>query len=157
MQGFFKLTLDAHATPVLAVSKRDYLDTVLLIEPQTSKNILVQILPKSVPVVVYAPSNTASTPSLSADSAAATPLVGTAALPADFADRWIVNLVTNVKQRMIVANIGNSLRQPAQVSVIPALGTHGALSGAITYGFSLNMLGGYVGGIDGLEIGSLLT
>jgi hypothetical protein len=44
-----------------------------------------------------------------------------------------------------------------QVSFIPTIGTNMAASGVIENNFSLNVLGGYNGGVDGIEIGGLFN
>ena len=44
-----------------------------------------------------------------------------------------------------------------QFSLTPGLGTHGQLSAQVVNNFSLNVLGGYNGGVNGLEIGGLFN
>ncbi|MBX2906465.1 MAG: hypothetical protein KF744_10535 [Taibaiella sp.] len=41
--------------------------------------------------------------------------------------------------------------KPYQVSLIPGLGTHGNMSGNVANKVSFNVLGGYTGGVDGVE------
>jgi len=54
-------------------------------------------------------------------------------------------------------NIEVSERRLAQVSVIPRIGTNLQMSGLVTNVFSLNILGGYAGGVNGVEIGGLFN
>ncbi len=64
----------------------------------------------------------------------------------------IVRFFTNRKQRVNALNITDSLHRPAQLSLVPMLGTNFRLSGAVTNAFSLNLIGGYNGGVRGLEM-----
>lgn len=47
--------------------------------------------------------------------------------------------------------------RPFQISLIPYIGTNWKVSGSVTNRFSLNVLAGYSGGLDGVEIGGLLN
>jgi hypothetical protein len=47
--------------------------------------------------------------------------------------------------------------RPFQVSFTPGLGTHGSLSSQVINNFSFNILGGYNGGVNGLEAGGLFN
>ncbi|HEY0354948.1 MAG TPA: hypothetical protein VGC29_02020, partial [Flavisolibacter sp.] len=47
--------------------------------------------------------------------------------------------------------------RPFQFSLTPGLSTHGQLSPQVINHFSFNVLGGYNGGVDGLEIGGLFN
>lgn len=65
----------------------------------------------------------------------------------------IVQFFTNPRQRINAVNISHPLRRFGQVSFAPVLGTNWRMSGAITNMLSLNLIGGYNGGLKGLEIG----
>ncbi|MFH2141457.1 MAG: hypothetical protein ABIJ97_03475 [Bacteroidota bacterium] len=47
----------------------------------------------------------------------------------------------------------NNIVRPVQISFISPLGTNGMESGKVANNFSLNMIAGYSGGVEGLEIG----
>jgi hypothetical protein len=47
--------------------------------------------------------------------------------------------------------------RPVQVSLTPGLSTHGRLSPQVINNFSLNVFGGYNGGVDGVELGGLFN
>lgn len=51
---------------------------------------------------------------------------------------------------------GNTIR-PFQISFIPFFGTNGAQSGEFINCFSLNILAGYSGGVNGFELGGLVN
>jgi hypothetical protein len=47
--------------------------------------------------------------------------------------------------------------RPFQVSLIPGISTHGRLNSQVINKFSLNIFGGYSGGVHGMEVGSLFN
>jgi hypothetical protein len=47
--------------------------------------------------------------------------------------------------------------RPFQVSLIPGISTHGSLNSQVINNFSLNIFGGYSGGVRGVEVGSLFN
>lgn len=55
-------------------------------------------------------------------------------------------------------NIGNFFaQQPFQFSITPGLSSQGMYNGQVIDNFSLNLLGGYTAGIEGVEIGGLFN
>lgn len=60
-------------------------------------------------------------------------------------------------QRINAFNINDTLNQRLQISLLPFLGTNRLLSGSIVNDFSVNILMGYSGGVNKLEIGGLLN
>ncbi|MCC9065346.1 carboxypeptidase-like regulatory domain-containing protein [Flavobacterium piscisymbiosum] len=60
------------------------------------------------------------------------------------------------KQKIQSLNLGGLISQaPVQASLIPSLSTRGMMNSQISSSFSLNVLGGYTGGVRGLEIAGL--
>lgn len=138
--GFFKLFLkNAPASPAsIAVSKRDYLDTVIVVEPVNMQQLQIGLSPE---------------PSPAALAVTATP----GELPFFEERRWM-RYATTYRQRLAARNIHDltGLRY-SQVSFVPGFGTSGALSSTMTYRFSLNVIGGFTGGVDGVEVGSVFN
>ncbi|MFD2288913.1 hypothetical protein GJU39_21660 [Pedobacter petrophilus] len=65
---------------------------------------------------------------------------------------------TTAAQRIQSINIQDFFaNRPYQVSIIPGLSSHGALSSQVINKFSLNLAGGYTAGVDGLEFGGLFN
>lgn len=64
----------------------------------------------------------------------------------------LVKLFTNKKQRVNAVNISDSITRPIQFSFLPILGTNFRMSGVVTNNFSLNLVGGYNGGVKGVEL-----
>ncbi len=69
----------------------------------------------------------------------------------------LVNFFTSARQRINAFNINDTLTSIWQVSFLPFLGSNYKMSGVITNMFSLNILGGYSGGLKGLEIGGFFN
>lgn len=60
------------------------------------------------------------------------------------------------RQKIQSLNIGGFIADvPVQASLIPGLSTRGMMNSQINSSFSLNLLGGYTGGVRGLEIAGL--
>lgn len=64
---------------------------------------------------------------------------------------WVVGTYQKLSNR----NIRDSFERDWQVTFLPPLGSNGALSGRVTNKFSLNVLAGYNGGVNGVEFGGL--
>ena len=60
-------------------------------------------------------------------------------------------------QRINAQNVTDSLSRNFQFSILPFLGTNRLLSGSIKNDFSVNLLMGYSGGIQKLEVGGLVN
>jgi hypothetical protein len=138
--GFFKLFLkNAPVSPAsIAVSKHDYLDTVIVVEPVNMQQLQIGLSPEPPPVAL---------------AVTATP----GELPFFEERRWM-RYATTYRQRLAARNIHDltGLRY-SQVSFVPGFGTSGALSSTMTYRFSLNVIGGFTGGVDGVEVGSVFN
>lgn len=68
--------------------------------------------------------------------------------------RWL----TSSKQRIQNMNIPSFLaNMPVQASLTPGLSSHGSMSGNVVNKFSLNLMGGYTAGVDGLEIAGIFN
>ncbi|SFM97335.1 hypothetical protein SAMN05428949_1524 [Chitinophaga sp. YR627] len=62
------------------------------------------------------------------------------------------------KQRMQSLNLSDFFtRQPYQYSLLPALGTHGKLGSQVVNKFSMNLIGGYTAGLNGVEIAGIFN
>lgn len=73
-------------------------------------------------------------------------------------ENWVNSFLLSSKLRIQNINISNFFaRSPIQTSILPGIGTHGLFGAQIVNKVSLNILGGYTGGVNGLEIGSLFN
>lgn len=71
---------------------------------------------------------------------------------------WLVKHILSTRQKINAVNLGKFFAmQPFQFSVLPGLGSHGKMSAQVINKFSLNILGGYNAGVNGVEIGGLFN
>ncbi|MEM9325100.1 MAG: hypothetical protein AAGA85_05575 [Bacteroidota bacterium] len=66
-------------------------------------------------------------------------------------------LVVAQKIRQHLANVQLGEKRPFQISLLPAVGTNGLLSGKITNTVSLNILAGLAYGVEGVELGGAIN
>jgi hypothetical protein len=60
-------------------------------------------------------------------------------------------------QKIINRNINDTFNRAWQVTLVPPIGTNGAMSGLVTNRLSYNVLLGYNGGVDGAEFGGFVN
>lgn len=76
----------------------------------------------------------------------------------DIANIGIARFLTSAKQQIHSLNLGGIISQaPYQLSLTPAINTHGTFSGQIVNDISLNLFGGYNAGVDGVEVGGIFN
>jgi hypothetical protein len=64
----------------------------------------------------------------------------------------------SAKQKMQSINLRKFFTtRPFQLSLVPGISTQGKMSGQVVNNFSFNLLGGYTGGTNGLEVGGLFN
>jgi len=129
-QGIFRLRVRDAVFPFqLTVSKVGYGDTTVTINRDQAENISVTIFPRPVlldPLIVRFSEGDGS---------------------------WLSRLFLSERLRAQSRNIGQFfVSLPYQASLTPGLGTHGKMSGQVVNKFSLNLLGGYTAGVNGLEL-----
>ncbi len=74
-----------------------------------------------------------------------------------FETAGLVRTFVSPEQQALAETVSDTIRRRAQVSLLPYLGTNHRLSGSVINRFSLNVLAGYSGGVEGLEVGGLLN
>ena len=132
--GIFHLTLKNKEKPVLIhVSKISYLDTVIPLPPGSDLDLPVPIHPSPYqlnPVTV-------------SDKVEKT---------------WVAKLFLSSRQMVQSLNLAKFFAdKPYQFSLTPGLGTHGRMSAQVINKFSLNIIGGYTAGVNGVEIGGIFN
>jgi hypothetical protein len=71
---------------------------------------------------------------------------------------WLGRMFISSRQKIQAINLAGFITNvPVQTSLVPGLGSHGAMSGQTVNHFSVNALGGYNGGVDGMEVGGLFN
>jgi hypothetical protein len=128
--GHFRLRIKDRAFPVnITISKVGYGDTTMVIARQEDVNLRISLSQKAVdldPLIVRYSAGESS---------------------------WLGRLFLSAKLRAQSRNIGKFfVALPYQASLTPGLGTHGRMSSQVVNKFSLNLLGGYTAGVNGVEI-----
>lgn len=132
-QGYFELKLKNHIGPILiTVSKEDYRDTSTYILPDIIVNEK-----SSIKNYKYYPDNVTGN---------------------DVEHNRFARIFISSKQLLQGLNLGNFFAySPYQISLTPGLSTHGLYNSQVIDHLSLNLLGGYTAGIDGLELAGLFN
>lgn len=135
--GFYSLNIEKKPQEIaqIGISKENYRDTFVMIKPADSRILSVEL-------------NKIQNPNEA---------VGADSGKQNLDNNPVVNLLTNAKLRLQSLNLKKGFRRSSQISFLPYLGTNGALSGSITNDYSLNILGGYSGGVRKLELGGIFN
>lgn len=162
-EGYFKLRLkNSHASLVaLTVSKELYEDTTISIEPRYNQQVSVTLVPVETmagQVVVSPEDYFTARPSLAVSDTLPVTIPGgkkdSVRVENKGPGRW---LLSNWQKRQSLNLKKFFTTRPFQVSFTPGLGSHGKLSAQVVNNFSLNVLGGYTAGTNGIEIGGLFN
>ncbi|MEP7231837.1 MAG: STN and carboxypeptidase regulatory-like domain-containing protein [Ginsengibacter sp.] len=163
-KGFFKIKLKSkNKTAELTVSKEFYQDTTVVIQPKFNQQLTITIMPVDdhVSMITVGPGDLYAPDSLKLS-------IETDSLITEYlyVKRDSVKLektaagkfLLSSKQKIQSLNLKKFFTErPFQFSVTPGLSTHGKLSPQIVNNFSLNMFGGYSGGLNGVELGGLFN
>jgi hypothetical protein len=133
--GFYALNLEQKTgeNHTIGISKTAYQDTLIMVAPLDNKILAVQL------EKLKDTSPTADTGVRNLD------------------ENVVVKSLSNAKLRIQAMNLQQDFRKGWQVSFLPYLGSNGAMSGSITNRYSMNVLGGYAGGFNGIEAGGLFN
>jgi Secretin and TonB N terminus short domain len=128
--GFFKMKLERkEQTASIAVSKRDYRDTLVTITAPGNQYLTISIEPLGKDSLIVK-ATTTEQDSLKKEE-----------LPLPYDDE------PNIQ------NISDTLYRDIQISFLPFLGSNGSLSGNVINNYSINILGGYSLGTRQIELG----
>lgn len=162
--GYFKLRFKQKNKKLyLTVSKEYYRDTSFVLDPGFNQQVTVTLLPRSSgEYTIIGPDDYFAPEELKlrvkqADSS----VVEYTYIKSDSAKVEKTRMggwLATSQQKIQGLNIRNFFAsRPFQLSITPGLGTHGQLSPQVVNHFSLNLFGGYNGGVDGVEIGGLFN
>jgi hypothetical protein len=162
-EGYFKIKLKSSRTKFaeLFISKEFYADTSVKIEPRHNQQLSVTMMPfeNLADKVVIKPEDYFANDSLKGNVDSVIPkknpsIKNTSKVEKRGLGKWLLS----TRQKVQSLNLKNFFTiRPFQVSFTPWLGTHGKLSSQVVNNFSLNVLGGYTAGTNGLEIGGLFN
>ncbi|MBD0280450.1 MAG: hypothetical protein ICV81_21145, partial [Flavisolibacter sp.] len=161
--GYFKIRLKSKIpTAALTVSKEFYEDTTVIIEPKYNQQITVTLLPLPAPdVTIVKPEDYFVPDSLRVritTPSGSTEYTYVRTDSANVEKTRMGKFLLSSAQRLQSVNLRKFFTdRPFQLSLTPGLSTHGKLSGQVINNFSLNVFGGYSGGVNGLELGGLFN
>lgn len=135
--GKFELTLEKGTRFDLSIAKKNYTDTLISTVNIPAKNLKIYLQPTLIPL------------QFSSHPASSAQLKDT--------NQLLEKLVT-LENRINAENLQFiQEKNNFQVSLIPNVGSNFKSSGIIENRFSFNILGGYNGGLNGIEIGGLFN
>ena len=162
-EGYFKLKLKQKNKPLtLAVSKEFYADTTFTIDPGYNQQITVTIVPVNYGnLTVISPDDYFAPDHLKLrvqKDSVFTEYTYTKTDSVKVERTNMGRLLLSAGQKFQSINLRRFFTtRPFQVSFTPGLGTHGKLSAQVVNNVSLNILGGYNGGVNGVEVGGLFN
>ena len=163
-EGYFKIKLKSSKSnsAALTVSKEFYEDTTVNIQPRYNQQLTITMMPFELPgeTVVIKPEDYLVSDSVKAITVSPVPaaVVLVTKDTGKVERTGVGKFLLSGKQKVQTLNLKRFFTtRPFQVSFTPWFGTHGKLSSQVVNNFSLNILGGYTAGTNGLEIGGLFN
>jgi hypothetical protein len=171
--GYYRIKLPvAMASARLEVRKEQYTNKSIAINDRTTIDILLN--PVEIQRPVYQPislvepnsqldtgtqSVKASIPEKLKITAIQTDTVVRRTQPKPQITNWrsFVDVLTSAQQQIVIGNIKDTLYRSFQISLLPFIGTNHRLSGNVINNLSINVIGGYALGVNGLEIGNVFN
>jgi len=160
--GYFKLKLKSSKTNVatLFISKEFYEDTSIVIEPRHNQELTITMMPveREEDKVTVAPEDYLVPDSLKRTTDTVSKAIAAAGDSAKVERTGMGRFLLSTKQQVQSLNLKHFFTtRPFQVSLTPGLSSQGKMSGQVVNNFSLNVLGGYTAGTNGVEIGGLFN
>ncbi len=154
--GFFRLKLEKRAEEdlTLTISKRDYIDETIVITETGNQYFHVQlkrVRPLSKIDTVKVEPATTQPPIEAAIADTTTAEIPEETKPAEEKQPEEISMPYSTSPN--VENIRDTLYRDIQISLLPFVGSNGAMSGNIINDYSINMLGGYSMGTRQIELG----
>lgn len=133
--GNFRLRIRDHTLPQeITVSKIGYQDTTLLVTHAFRQNPVFALTPKAID------------------------LDGVVIMQLPGYRNFLMKLLVSSRLRMTSQNLGRFfVNLPYQASLTPGLGTHGKMASQIVNKLSLNLIGGYTAGTNGVEMAGVFN
>lgn len=160
--GYFRIRLKNGKASFaqLTVSKEFYEDTTVTIEPRHNQELTITMMPmeREDEMITIRPEDLLLPDSMR-------PNITSVNLPITWSSDTIKvektgmgRFLLSTKQKVQSLNLKHFFTtRPFQVSFVPGVGSHGKLGAQVVNNFSLNVLGGYTAGTNGLEIGGIFN
>mgnify|MGYP001167501221 CR=1 FL=1 len=159
-QGYFTLKLKKrYGRTLLTVSKAAYYDTSLYVSPESHRMVTLVLEPVQLKYSMVTVSPVFDQPdSITAAPATISYIPVVQQEVKEVEHTRMGKFLLSAQQRLQSINLAKFFAErPVQVSLIPGVGTQGKLSGQVVNHFSVNVLGGYTGGSEGIELGGLFN
>lgn len=163
--GYFRLKLKSKFKQAsITVSKEFYEDTTVTIETKLNQVLTITLIPSEINehTTIIGPAGYEAPETINLE------------IPISDTTKWIYRYqkkdsfivektalgkwLLSSKQKIQSVNLSRFfVARPYQVSLTPGLSNNGKLNGQVINNFSLNILGGYSGGTNGVEIGGLFN
>jgi hypothetical protein len=162
-QGYFKIRLKSkYNKAALTISKELYEDTTVEVSPRYNQTLNVSLTPsyRSYEVTTIRPQDYLIDTSYSTviPSALLNPSIGRIGDTIEVEKTGAARFLLSTRQKIQSLNLKDFFTsRPYQVSLTPGLSSQGKLSAQVTNNISLNILGGYTGGVNGVEVGGLFN
>ncbi len=163
INGNFHIRLKSkHRTASLAVSRDAYEDTTVLVEPKYDMKLVIAIVPEIKETYTATPNIYEQVDTFSAKVAGDMDTASVAKEKAGEADEVektaAGKFLLSARQKIQSLNLKNFFTEkPVQLSVIPGVSTQGIMSPQVISNFSFNLVGGYTGGVRGMEVGGVFN
>ena len=155
--GKFSMRLkNKYKTASLSFSKDGYSDTTLDIKSNFDQNMSIALSKLDPPYVAFGPPR----PDDFIENTRQAPKQDIIQGESEFSveHKWISRLLISSKQRIRSMNLKRFYTTRSyQFSIVPGLSSHGRMNPQVTNGVSINLLGGYSGGTNVFEVGTLFN
>lgn len=161
VQGNFLLRLKSkYNKAIITVSKEAYKDTTITVEPKLNQQLIISLQPKDnyTTMITVSPEDYFLPDTIEVQLPTGEKVTYTKEDTIKVHQSWIGKFLLSSKQRVQSMNLGKFFTTRAfQLSLVPGLSTQGKLSPQITTAFSVNVLGGYTGGVSAIELAGLFN
>lgn len=163
-EGFFKMRLKSKSgKAALTVSKEFYQDTTVIIQPKYNQQVTITILPVEFvgKMITVSPADYTMPDSIAIDVEIDSSVTRYVYLKIDsfkVEKTTVGNFLLSSRLKVQSLNLKKFFTErPFQLSFTPGLSTHGRMGAQVINNFSLNILGSYSGGVNGMELGGLFN
>jgi hypothetical protein len=159
-QGYFMMKLkNKYGPELLIASKQYYKDTFINIQPNYNQEVTFVMEPVQIKHSMVTVSPDYAIPDSITAALDTISYIPTVQQESKEVEKTSVGkFLLSARTRMQSVNVGKFFADRAlQMSFLPGLSTQGKFSGQVVNNLSINMLGGYTGGVEGLELGGLFN
>jgi hypothetical protein len=160
-KGFFKLKLKSkYKTASITVSKQFYKDTTIIIEPKLNQQLVIAIRPEEdfTTMVTVSPEDYFLPDSIELELPDGQKFIYTKTDSIKVQKSRVGKFLLSSRQKIQSINLKKFfISRNFQLSFVPGISTQGKLSPQISNNYSINVLGGYTGGVKVMELGGLFN